>query len=590
MGHNHNVYDTDVRFKINPVTRIVKGESSKKTSLSQFDHKSEVFGFEIPRYIEGHDMSLCNKVEVHYINIDSETKEENKGLYKVTDLRISEENEETVVFTWEITENSTQLVGVLAFLITFKCKVDDEITYRWSTAINKDISISNGMNNGDVVEKYADILTQWENELFGLEDSIVKNIEKKVEDVIKSIPEDYTALDGKTKNVSDTVEKYLVSTNINLFNPNNVSVGFYYDPFSDRINEQSSYIQSEELIPFEVGSVYRTTFDVSWFPNHVSFWDENKNKVLIQGLTDYVTSVDNRYKEFCFPKSELERRPVYANAKYIKFAFYGEKVDEIMIIKDHEYPSEYIAYGKEYSKKLNDYIKELFPDFEDISHTLTLLKEPFYKKTILFSGDSISQALIVNDDGTYGVNRGWPEIIQENNPHATVKNYGVGGTTISKRNGTTDSILERLETMYSKHPNADYVILQGGVNDCYANVPLGEISTGYKATLDETTFCGAMESLLKNAILKWKGKKIGFIITFKVPTADYNNFEKYMSRAKSICEKWSVPYIDLYNNSGLEYHMDEIKNSYSYEKGGLHPNVAGYEIITPKIESWLKTL
>ena len=172
-----------------------------------------------------------------------------------------------------------------------------------------------------------------------------------------------------------------------------------------------------------------------------------------------------------------------------------------------------------------------------------------------------------------------------------MKNYGIGGTTIAKISGKNNSILERLDTMYSSYPNADYIIIEGGVNDCYStNIQLGEITEGYNATFDEYTFCGALESLFKNAILKWKGKKIGYIVTFKVPSADYNNFKEYMDKAKQICEKWSIPYVDLYNNSGLEYHIAEIATAYSYGGGGLHPNIEGYKIITPKIESWIKTL
>lgn len=62
----HNVYATDTHSSINPVTRAIKNASSKKATLMQNDHNSERFTFELPRYIEGYDMSLCNETEVHY--------------------------------------------------------------------------------------------------------------------------------------------------------------------------------------------------------------------------------------------------------------------------------------------------------------------------------------------------------------------------------------------------------------------------------------------------------------------------------------------------------------------------------------------
>jgi hypothetical protein len=41
IGIIHDVYDTDTRFAINPITRVVKNQSSKKTTLIQYDHNSE---------------------------------------------------------------------------------------------------------------------------------------------------------------------------------------------------------------------------------------------------------------------------------------------------------------------------------------------------------------------------------------------------------------------------------------------------------------------------------------------------------------------------------------------------------------------
>lgn len=222
---------------------------------------------------------------------------------------------------------------------------------------------------------------------------------------------------------------------------------------------------------------------------------------------------------------------------------------------------------------------------------ITGIKSPLENKTLLFTGDSICVGAIEISPGVYNGQYGWAEIIKENNPTAIVKNYGVGGSTIATNPNSSKDIIKRLDKMYSEYPSADYIIFEGGVNDCYStSIQLGDISNGYNATLDESTFCGALESLFKKSILKWKGKKIGYIVTFKVPTADPANFGEYMSKAKLICEKWSIPYIDLYNGSGLEYHIEEIKKLYSYGGGGLHPNIDGYKIITPKIENWIKSL
>lgn len=163
MEHKHGVYDSDARFSINSTTRQIKNESSRKTTLMQNDHNSERFTFELPRYIESHDMSLCNQVEVHYLNSSAKDKEEfRKGLYTVDDLQISPDDPEKVVCSWLISQNATQLVGKLSFRLRFKCVEDGVITYAWHTAVFADISVSDGINADESFEMdYVDIIEQW---------------------------------------------------------------------------------------------------------------------------------------------------------------------------------------------------------------------------------------------------------------------------------------------------------------------------------------------------------------------------------------------------------------------------------------------
>ncbi len=205
MGTIHDVYDSDTRFIINPITRLVKNESSRKTTLIQKDHNSERFSFEVPRYIEGHDMSLCNKVEINYINIDAAIKEQkNEGQYIVEDLQIDKENEEKVVFSWLISEQATQYAGLLSFNIMFRCMDNAETMYRWSTYINSDISVSGGYDNGNVIaQEYADVLAAWEKELFDAEDSAIKNIENKANSTMAAMDKFSTDTYNSFKNNVD---------------------------------------------------------------------------------------------------------------------------------------------------------------------------------------------------------------------------------------------------------------------------------------------------------------------------------------------------------------------------------------------------
>lgn len=168
MAHEHPVRDSDLHFVIDPVTRTIKNNSGKIT-LMQYDHQSEIFTFELPRYIDAHDMSICDKVRVHYINIGSSSKYEPvSGVYEITDLQIDPENEDLVTCSWLLTNNTTQLDGTLNFIIRFSCLTGETIDYSWSTAIYSGIVVSKTIDSTDeVMENTADILEQWKASLKG---------------------------------------------------------------------------------------------------------------------------------------------------------------------------------------------------------------------------------------------------------------------------------------------------------------------------------------------------------------------------------------------------------------------------------------
>ena len=160
MAHLHSIYDNDAHFCIDPVTRRIKEDTSLKTLLAQGDHNSERFTFELPRIIEGHDMSLCDKVEIHYLNGT------NPGVYEVDDLQISPNSDDVVIFSWLISNNATQLAAALAFAIKLACTSDGVVDYAYNTLPYEKVNVGKSINNGEVIiQEYADILAQWKQEL-----------------------------------------------------------------------------------------------------------------------------------------------------------------------------------------------------------------------------------------------------------------------------------------------------------------------------------------------------------------------------------------------------------------------------------------
>ena len=124
---------------------------------------------------------------------------------------------------------------------------------------------------------------------------------------------------------------------------------------------------------------------------------------------------------------------------------------------------------------------------------------PLNNKSIMFVGDSICAAT------TTGV-KGWATLIAENNPTATIYNYGQDGATIAQNGSDNNDVYTKIQTMYSEHPNADYIIIQGGVNDIWQSIPLGtfEENSNFNGSpnYDTTTFSGALEWIFNYCLNK----------------------------------------------------------------------------------------
>ena len=213
MVHGHHIIDTDSNFTVDLDSRAVTNADMKKVALMQKDHNSERFTFKMDRFIEGHDLLFCNKIEVHYDNADSNRSKVSHGVYLVDDLALCADDENKITFSWLISENATTFAGSLNFLISFVCvDKDGNVIYRWNTGINNTISITAGINNGEsIVEIYADVLQKWKNEFFDMEDSIKSKIEIKGQQTLDSIPEEYSVLQDEVDELHHSFGNDIIS-------------------------------------------------------------------------------------------------------------------------------------------------------------------------------------------------------------------------------------------------------------------------------------------------------------------------------------------------------------------------------------------
>ena len=326
MAHTHDVHDTGKRFEINGISRFIKETSETKLVLVQGDHKSEVVTFEMPRFIDGHDMLLCNKIRVHYINIDTKTSDSSADIYEVTDLKLCEDcgEEETLLFTWTIEAPATKYFGSLSFLVKFECTEGDNILYQWNTARYVNVNVLNGIDNSEAfVDKYSNVLEEWYNELTKGADSIEElnqqalaeiehakedakediqgkadatmaemnqfssnaynsfknDVDEKAAETLASIPEDYSDLDADVKMIYEQLKN--IATFVpdkNIFK-NDISLSGYYDRFNNGVHassngfkctpEYTSIDESADILYFILTETVAAL--------NVLFYDENNN-------------------------------------------------------------------------------------------------------------------------------------------------------------------------------------------------------------------------------------------------------------------------------------------------------------------------
>lgn len=203
MSHNHTIKDTDLHFIIDPITRTIESQSEKRY-MTQLDHESERLTFGVQRFIEEHDMSLCDRIEIHYTNITKKKDATSEGIYIVKDLDKSFTNDQ-FLFSWLVRRESTMYAGTLRFSITFLCRDDEEnITYEWSTTEYKSIQILPKLNHtASIAAKYPDLYAQMKQEII---DELSKTVDIEIDpEELEQIVQDYLQANPPTLITVDEV-------------------------------------------------------------------------------------------------------------------------------------------------------------------------------------------------------------------------------------------------------------------------------------------------------------------------------------------------------------------------------------------------
>ncbi len=218
------------------------------------------------------------------------------------------------------------------------------------------------------------------------------------------------------------------------------------------------------------------------------------------------------------------------------------------------------------------------------------LPDPLSSGVGLFAGDSINHGVSSRDEAapTFPDGKGgWAARIRRDTG-MTVTNAGTSGWYFCEY---THASYDRIHKLLDPYADTDftYVLLQGGTNDISKISGVGQVSDSFDpASFDQTTFAGALEYTIYKAIkLYGDNAAIGFTSTMKL-RSDKAAYANIYAVAKDVCAKWGISYLDMYNNEALNEAMNMQSNENTND--GTHPDASGYEIITPYVIEYMRTM
>lgn len=184
--------------------------------------------------------------------------------------------------------------------------------------------------------------------------------------------------------------------------------------------------------------------------------------------------------------------------------------------------------------------------------------------------------------------------------------YGINGSTMGFASDGSD---ERNATCWRILTNAqfDLVIVSAGTNDFeYAWQPMGDMSS-----TAASTFYGALHRACQRALTGQKGNLVVFTTPIKrgqpfadgaggtytadgvTLTPDSKNkygytLGDYANAIKEVCAYYSIPVLDLYNESQLNPFMEN--QQVFFDDVLTHPNATGQKIMARRVIGWLNQL
>lgn len=273
-----------------------------------------------------------------------------------------------------------------------------------------------------------------------------------------------------------------------------------------------------------------------------------------------------------------------ADAAYVRLQANAKEADQF-----------YIRINNEFS--LEDYQCRTTGDTD-------ALNNPEKDQLFLTIGDSLCSASRDTDTLPY---RGWEGRIRRNFGAATVDS-SEGGSAVSTVSlsgeinpdlltGETATDRQWIVSQLLEHKGSfkfEYILLEGGGNDAHYDAPMGEISDSFdpETFADISTFAGGMELLIYNAIKEHGDTAaIGYMSIYAMPLHEqFKDSGDYFVVAEQICEKWNIPYLDIFN---LMPDFDTEKYTINSSGSGpdyIHANADGYDMMQEHIDPFISEM
>lgn len=359
--------------------------------------------------------------------------------------------------------------------------------------------------------------------------------------------------------INPTQTDFIVETNgerINQFDKKAIRSGGYYAGGTG-IWTSSTTASSSNPIPVQSGDVLRL------------------KALTASGYHIVFRNADNQYltgENFSLLEGQLKEIPVPAGAAFFLTAVKNVDIEQFMVVKNIDYPSQYFSYNE----NVGDYA---FPD--KFNQSLQKAVEDSFSNGL--NGKKLG---VVSDSipSNYRANGNEYPFLIAREFNMVLNHLGIPGSLIAKSDKTGHVDTHMCEMVKRLDQDCELIMVAGGRNDERYNVPLGVMGD-----TNIETFYGAMDSLCRNLIERFpKTPKAVF-----TPIKSRGTNEKtkpYVSAMKEVCARYGIPVLDLFTICDLQPDIDFINNTYFYQADGIHPIEAGHLILKRPVRSFLLNL